>query len=150
MATLEQSQQIVNVQEVMAYQPPALLIKSFCRKYEVSEPEARQQFEECKKFLVICGESPDQAHAPSLVIDEMWHSFVLHTQDYQQFCEKYLGRFIHHRPTERPEREAYLRTLSAYKERFGEAPIKYWPAAKAADCDSGVCQDYCSDGCNSA
>jgi hypothetical protein len=31
-------------------------------------------------------------------MDEMWHAFVLHTKDYAEFCDRYLGRFVHHLP----------------------------------------------------
>lgn len=33
-----------------------------------------------------------------IIIDEMWHAFILYTQIYADFCEKYFGRFIHHPP----------------------------------------------------
>lgn len=32
------------------------------------------------------------------IIDEMWHAFILYTQSYANFCDKYFGRFIHHPP----------------------------------------------------
>jgi hypothetical protein len=35
---------------------------------------------------------------PSIVVDEMWHEFVLHTADYAAFCDAALGRFLHHQP----------------------------------------------------
>ncbi|MDP3992970.1 MAG: hypothetical protein Q8Q05_02030 [bacterium] len=136
MATTLGNINIVNVQEVMAFEPPALLIKNFCRKYEVSEPEARAQFEECKKFLIICAEKPDQTHAPSLIIDEMWHCFVLHTQEYAKFCSQHFGQFIHHSPSDGPAKSAYKRTLTALRLRFGELTPIYWPQGKAGDCST--------------
>ena len=33
-----------------------------------------------------------------IVIDEMWHTFILFTRDYHNFCYKYFSRFIHHTP----------------------------------------------------
>lgn len=33
-----------------------------------------------------------------IIIDEMWHAFILYTQIYADFCQKYFGRFIHHPP----------------------------------------------------
>jgi hypothetical protein len=35
---------------------------------------------------------------PSKIVDEYWHEFILHTENYALFCEKALGRFIHHKP----------------------------------------------------
>ncbi len=31
-------------------------------------------------------------------IDQMWHIFLLYTQDYSDFCFKYFGQFLHHLP----------------------------------------------------
>jgi hypothetical protein len=35
---------------------------------------------------------------PSVVVDDLWHEFVLHTADYAAFCDAALGRFLHHQP----------------------------------------------------
>ncbi|QLG89185.1 hypothetical protein HQ393_13550 [Chitinibacter bivalviorum] len=37
---------------------------------------------------------------PSRIVDDFWHEFILHTAVYQEFCQKALGRFIHHTPAE--------------------------------------------------
>ncbi|HAT9713780.1 TPA: hypothetical protein JBD82_03085 [Legionella pneumophila subsp. pneumophila] len=33
---------------------------------------------------------------PLLILDEMWHSFILHTRDYIDFSMKYFGEYFHH------------------------------------------------------
>jgi hypothetical protein len=38
-------------------------------------------------------------HHGMVIIDEYWHAFVLHTRDYQAFCQKHFGFFIHHSPS---------------------------------------------------
>ncbi len=35
---------------------------------------------------------------PSQVADDLWHEFILHTKNYQQFCRHSFGRFLHHTP----------------------------------------------------
>jgi hypothetical protein len=35
---------------------------------------------------------------PSVVVDEVWHEFVLHTREYADFCDAAFGRFLHHEP----------------------------------------------------
>jgi hypothetical protein len=35
---------------------------------------------------------------PSQVVDDLWHEFILFTADYQTFCQKAFGRFLHHTP----------------------------------------------------
>lgn len=32
--------------------------------------------------------------------DELWHTFLLDTNGYQEFCKEVFGRFIHHNPYE--------------------------------------------------
>ncbi|MEV0002261.1 hypothetical protein AB0H28_08245 [Micromonospora sp. NPDC050980] len=35
---------------------------------------------------------------PSELVDIGWHTFILHTRDYADFCRRVAGRFIHHQP----------------------------------------------------
>lgn len=35
---------------------------------------------------------------PSQLTDDLWHEFILHTRNYQHFCRKAFGRFLHHTP----------------------------------------------------
>ena len=37
---------------------------------------------------------------PSQAVDVAWHEFILSTRDYQDFCRRVLGRFLHHTPAE--------------------------------------------------
>jgi len=31
-------------------------------------------------------------------LDEMWHQFILCTESYMEFCDRFLGGYIHHQP----------------------------------------------------
>jgi hypothetical protein len=33
---------------------------------------------------------------PLLALDELWHTFILHTKDYVDFCTQYFGEYFHH------------------------------------------------------
>lgn len=35
---------------------------------------------------------------PSQIVDELWHEFILFTRDYEQFCKRAFGSFMHHTP----------------------------------------------------
>lgn len=35
--------------------------------------------------------------APLVLLDQMWHEFILHTQDYTQFCEAFFNQYLHHK-----------------------------------------------------
>lgn len=59
-----------------------------------------------------------QPLSPSGVVDVGWHTFILHTRDYADFCQRLAGRFLHHEPTDPAEREAMTRAdLAAVRER---------------------------------
>jgi hypothetical protein len=35
---------------------------------------------------------------PSRVADDLWHEFILYTKNYDAFCRRAFGRFLHHTP----------------------------------------------------
>lgn len=35
---------------------------------------------------------------PSQIVDDLWHEFILYTKNYEAFCRKAFGRFLHHTP----------------------------------------------------
>ncbi|MDN3581264.1 hypothetical protein [Mucilaginibacter flavus] len=35
---------------------------------------------------------------PTVEVDEAWHTFILHTRQYHDYCMVTFGRFIHHNP----------------------------------------------------
>ena len=134
-----------DLESVMAFQPPELLVERFSRDYSVPSNEAVEQFNEIKKFLVVCASDRSKSFAPSKTLDPMWHSFVLFTPEYSRLCEM-MGGYVHHRPTRELMHQPYANTLEAMPRIFGDVNSKYWKVRSAADCDS-QCKgdDYCSD-----
>lgn len=47
--------------------------------------------EEFRKFVAISLIEPNQVHAPSGPVDMFWHFLILHTVDYNKFCEEVWG-----------------------------------------------------------
>jgi len=115
----------------MAFEPPALLLERFAHEHNVSALEAREGFEEVKKFLIVCAQQRAGAGlAPSRRVDEMWHSFILFTRDYMRFCDL-LGGYIHHIPTRASGHgdimpRKYASTLAALAATFGTINIHWW------------------------
>lgn len=35
---------------------------------------------------------------PSQVTDDLWHEFILYTRNYEEFCRRAFGKFMHHTP----------------------------------------------------
>jgi hypothetical protein len=44
--------------------------------------------------------APGLLAMPSKAVDQLWHEFILHTRDYQDFCRQAYGRTLHHSPEE--------------------------------------------------
>jgi hypothetical protein len=54
-----------------------------------------------REYFHLCRKAGDRLLAmPSQVVDAAWHEFILFTRNYRAFCQRALGRFLHHTPTE--------------------------------------------------
>lgn len=88
--------------ELEEYQHDGVIGK-FRDEWDVDEKEAREIFSEMKKFLYISEIAQQKCmqieiDEPTLIIDKMWHHFILFTNDYEAFCKKFFGKFLHHIP----------------------------------------------------
>lgn len=144
--------------EVLAYRHPEVVHK-FVERYDVTPREARALFVETLRWLWLAAACHRDALAgerglprlaidtPLLMLDEMWHTFLLFTHDYADFCERYLGTFVHHVPTPRRaklerhsraaldpagllrvERRRLTRQYSYVYERLGSRALRRWYA----------------------
>ena len=136
--------------DVLDYEHPALT-QRLQRKLKISEAESLQLFHDTKLFLFICGVNTDRGYVPPKAIDNGWHEFLLYTEDYANFCDRYFGRFLHHRPYQ-PEapiniRDGALKTLTKAREVAGDELSDNWLANELlefASCGSCGC-DACGD-----
>lgn len=66
--------------------------------------------------------------APSGVIDEVWHTFLLFTRPYQEFCYERYGKMIHHVPEESNFvlSDSFDNTLRLMTERLGTLNPVFW------------------------
>lgn len=114
----------ISESEVMSFQFDDL-IDRMEDKFDWDRKRALEVFEDLKRFLFLCGASTDGPFAPSVPIDEMWHNFILFTEDYYNFCQSFFKRFIHHRPRRRNDpkprgnRNIILGTLEVARAVFG-------------------------------
>lgn len=101
------------IEALAAYKNDRVIL-NFLKKYSMERTQAEEVFKETLKWLWLCRshdrrekvtqDTPEtlSIYYPMRLVDEMWHSFILCTLDYQEFCEKYLGGFIHHEPNVEP------------------------------------------------
>jgi len=55
-----------------------------------------------RQFFMACARSQGRYVAmPSKAVDAYWHAFILDTKGYAEWCDRTLGRFLHHVPAER-------------------------------------------------
>jgi len=87
---------------VAAYAFPAGLRKKFAEvRPGLSEVHQDQVFEALRQWFMVCGHANRQfVSMPSQVVDDAWHAFILFTRNYELFCRKAFGRFLHHTPAE--------------------------------------------------
>jgi len=126
--------------EILAYQNP-LVIERYMRDYAASEPEAQRCFYTLKQFLAACATAKGDRVA-SKPVDNMWHTFILFTKDYEKFCEDYLGRFVHHAPNQGASSGLSLSTRPLAERLFGRVYEDLWPINAVSDCESSSC-DCC-------
>ncbi len=107
----------INLEDVLNYRHDETVMR-FMDNYEMSFEEAADIFREMKLFLALMAKFPEEyifTHEPLWVIDEMWHTFLMYTWDYEDFCKKYLGRMIHHAPTPRAQKMKIIEDLEINK-----------------------------------
>ncbi len=68
---------------------------------EIAAGQAKQIFQDLLSWLWLSEHRFQRqllTHmiAPLEKLDKMWHCFILHTQDYTDFCQKHFNRYLHH------------------------------------------------------
>lgn len=88
-----------------------IIIEGFMERYSVNRAEAEEILQETKKWLWLASENIKEKKGfrifidnSLMIIDEMWHNFILHTRIYQNFCNEKLKLFVHHEPTPASEK----------------------------------------------
>jgi len=127
---------------VARYEHP-VLIERIEDKLNLSHDEALDLFDDCKRFLYLCG-TTHEPMAPAEAIDECWHNFILFTNDYAAFCQDYFGRFLHHRPFSKQEAvnadgSLTRRTMELAESTFGDLSSNWLYMARAHSCGPGKC-----------
>jgi hypothetical protein len=132
--TLPQS---ISAQHMLAlqYEAPFLIEKLLKDHIVESLEEGQALFSEVKKFLVLIeSDSSVVWEIYSLRIDEVWHQFILFTQEYSYFCKRFFGTYLEHSPSNAPELKTPSQTevssfklfMRRYEELFGNPLPEIW------------------------
>ncbi|MBI5139227.1 hypothetical protein HZA26_01310 [Candidatus Nomurabacteria bacterium] len=93
-----------------------------------------------KQYYAVALLDPLNAHAVSAKLDLFWHAHILHSQQYADFCDRVVGRYMHHVPLDAANKVAvenvgvlYNYTLEVIGLLFGEKNPENWPSEHEAD-----------------
>jgi hypothetical protein len=102
-----------SLKEALDCEDESIVLEGFINRYKVDLEEAELIFNETKKWLWLAHKAAREENLnlsidkPLLVIDEMWHNFILHTKSYTNYCISKFKRFIHHQPTTDTEKQDF-------------------------------------------
>ncbi len=99
------------LEEILKYENK-FVVDRFCQFRPDAKEEVDLIFDDLKRFLWLVAtlqerkekgeEVPDISFSASMIImDDMWHAFILWTNFYTEFCQENFGKYIHH-PTDMP------------------------------------------------
>jgi hypothetical protein len=108
---------ITTLAHTLTYENEAVVLR-FLETWEIPRAEADDLFEQTKRWLWLAATLEGTPRSTLIItpstklIDEMWHTFMLFSREYAEFCEKFFGFFVHHRPTPRSE---YLEQIARHE-----------------------------------
>jgi hypothetical protein len=116
------------------------ILRRYAADHQASLEAAETLERELKRFLVLCALHPGKPYGMAGPVDELWHTFLLFSRLYADFCDKVAGRFIHHEPADKdcpdePQKLAngYADFRNDYEAVFGEPPpASVWPGITTA------------------
>lgn len=105
----------------------SFLKERFMDVYPCSNAEFEEVQSEFKKFMVLVLTQNQPLAVVSEGVDELWHTFMIFSPQYHEFCNSIFGEYVHHQPhtgaTPVPA-EALTNFFKAYDHAFGQlAPI---------------------------
>ncbi len=114
----------------------------------VDRSVAERIINESLAFLLMCAKNPAEPQVPSAMVDIGWHTFILYTKEYADFCAQHAGSFIHHTPSDEPgvhyPKGGARRTMEAMQLNGFIVDEMLW--ASAGDCSAYCSGDSCSGG----
>lgn len=134
----------------------APLVQRYAKEYGLNQEESQEHIDEMCRFLCLAG-STRSSYSMMGPVDHAWHTFILFTKMYSDFCNEIAGKYIHHNPGEilTGTRDSYVggynNLLADYERAFGTNPPPHiWPqiTATAADdiscisCNCETCSPY--------
>ncbi|SEG82870.1 hypothetical protein SAMN04489712_11599 [Thermomonospora echinospora] len=86
--------------ELLGYRPGLFdtLAAYVAKHQQVTLPYAEGVVEQTLVWFKACADNPTVRLGMSESVDHGWHAFLLHSQEYAEFCERMFGTYFHHVP----------------------------------------------------
>lgn len=129
------------------YRFPLKITRKISEKYpHLSQSQIEQVMQGLREYFHICNMAGKKLISmPSQAVDEAWHEFILFTKQYELFCNKALGYFLHHTPAEAMRSATQAQTgikrawrLSCRREGISTRSPRKLPALFAMDADLAI------------
>ncbi len=120
--------------EITTY-PMQDIIKRCQKDFGYSEQDMIILEQELKRFLILATVDHSSIGMYSQHVDNLWHTFILFTKKYKQFCNKFAGKFIHHVPTTDDDKKnknpaqahsEFENFIKLYEKTFNEKAHDIW------------------------
>ena len=122
------------VKDIMEY--PMVTILQRCKNdYSYTDEDMIVIEKELKRYFVLSALNKPGLGMYSKDVDNLWHTFILFTKEYANFCKNHTNGFIHHIPeidkTLTPEkleenRKDFQAFIKSYEETFQEEMHPIW------------------------
>lgn len=76
------------------------LVRQVVQNGHVDREQAVRIMDQALVFLKASADNTTAVLRPSKEVDLGWHTFILNTVEYADFCQRVAGRFLHHVPDE--------------------------------------------------
>jgi hypothetical protein len=133
---------------ILEYEAPFLEEKLLAEGKFNSSKEYDKAFLEFKRYACLVSDTNLRLPMISKPVDEVWHQFILFTNKYMEFCNTYMGSYLHHTPNTSYTQSNSISThefKSLYQRRFGDLDQRIWGIESW--CESGGCGNMCGSGC---
>lgn len=103
----------------------------FSEKNQICIEDAKVIENEMKKYLYLVAKNQEN-YGISSIVDDYWHTFILFTESYHNFCKALGSSYIHHDPIISENQKdsfdkSFMRFIDDYKTEFGiSCPGSIW------------------------
>ena len=120
------------------------MLASFCAdEYGLERTVADRVVDQALALVFVMGSTGEGASmGPSQQVDPGWHTLILHTDWYANWCERNFGYFLHHQPNSKTRTRGLMTSVVSRIRAAGfEVDDQLW--GTAAECNPPAC---CGDG----